>query len=219
MKSKILWAFTLLTGALLFQACNSNDKKTSAADSTSNMMNSSGMMNMDHSMMQTMNSTLKNIKGMNPSGDFDCDYANMMILHHQSAIAASDLEMEKGADERMKMMAKNIKKEHSEEITKMHAILNNFKVIAPDNEPVKMHQELNESMQFMMDQMNGVKMTNNTDKNYAMMMISHHKSALKMAQYELKYGKQPELKKMAQHMVDTQENEIKQFEEMLSNQK
>ncbi len=214
MKSKILLAFTLIFGAYLMQSCNNNQKKT-AEDQSMNHMNGKGMMNMDNSMMKAMESKLENFKEMKPSGDFDCDFANMMIMHHQSAVAMSNFEIANGTNQEIKMIAEQIKKAQTNEISEMHKILNNFKINAPDRQPIKVHEELSESMQNMMDQMNGVKMTGNTDKDYASMMIPHHESALKMAQDELKYGKQPALKKMAEQMISVQENEIKQFKEML----
>lgn len=82
-----------------------------------------------------------------------------------------------------------------------------------------MHNELGETMKAMMDKMNNMQMTGNSDKDYAMMMIPHHESAVTMAEDELKHGKQLGLKKMAQKMIADQSKEINEFKAWLSNQK
>ena len=62
-------------------------------------------------------------------------------------------------------------------------------------------------------------MTGNTDKDYVMMMIPHHKSAVKMAGTELSNGKLAALKNMATKMVEDQNNEIKEFQLWLDKNK
>ena len=65
----------------------------------------------------------------------------------------------------------------------------------------------------MMDAMMSMKPSGDADKDFAMMMIPHHQGAIDMAEVELKYGKDAELKKMAQKIIDAQRKEIKEFEE------
>jgi uncharacterized protein (DUF305 family) len=49
------------------------------------------------------------------------------------------------------------------------------------------------------------------DKDFAMMMISHHQGAIDMAEVELKYGKDAALKEMAKKIIDAQKKEIEDF--------
>ena len=53
-----------------------------------------------------------------------------------------------------------------------------------------------------------VTFTNDADKDFAAQMIPHHQGALEMAKTELKYGKDPELRQLAQQVVDAQTKEI-----------
>ena len=80
----------------------------------------------------------------------------------------------------------------------------------------EMHSELGETMKGMMDKMNNMQMTGNTDKDFAMMMKLHHESAVKMAEDEISHGKKSELKKMAQKMIADQSKEISDFKAWLS---
>jgi uncharacterized protein (DUF305 family) len=71
-------------------------------------------------------------------------------------------------------------------------------------------------MKNMMDKMNNMQMTVNKDKDFVVMMIDHHKSAVKMAEDEIPHGKQNELKTMAQKMIKDQNKETDDFKVWLS---
>ena len=60
----------------------------------------------------------------------------------------------------------------------------------------------------MMTAMHGVALTGDADKDFVNMMIPHHQGAVDMAKIELQYGKDPQLKQMAQSIVDGQSQEI-----------
>ena len=64
------------------------------------------------------------------------------------------------------------------------------------------------------DQMTKLKESSGADfdRMFLEMMIDHHQGAVDMANTELKDGKNADVKKMAQAVVDTQTAEIAQFE-------
>ncbi len=62
-----------------------------------------------------------------------------------------------------------------------------------------------------MDRMNAtmkVPLTGNPDADFVTMMIPHHQSAVDMAKVELQYGKDEQLRRLAQRIVDSQTKEI-----------
>ena len=66
------------------------------------------------------------------------------------------------------------------------------------------------------DKMSSMKMTGNTDVDFAMMMRIHHLGAIDMAQAELRDGKDPQMKKMATAIIAAQKKEIAQFDKFLA---
>ncbi|WP_240523561.1 DUF305 domain-containing protein [Polaromonas sp. AER18D-145] len=66
------------------------------------------------------------------------------------------------------------------------------------------------------DKMSSMKMTGNTDVDFAMMMRIHHLGAIDMAQAELRDGKDPQMKKMAKAIIAAQKKEISQFDKFLA---
>ncbi|MGF6573254.1 uncharacterized protein (DUF305 family) [Paraburkholderia sp. GAS333] len=60
----------------------------------------------------------------------------------------------------------------------------------------------------MMHDMTAPEYTGDADKDFVAHMIPHHQGAIEMAQTELKYGKDPELKRLARNIIKAQHDEI-----------
>lgn len=60
----------------------------------------------------------------------------------------------------------------------------------------------------MMSTMQGAAYTGNADEDFVTHMIPHHQGAVDMAQVEAKYGKDPQLKRLAARIIASQRNEI-----------
>ncbi len=75
------------------------------------------------------------------------------------------------------------------------------------------------SMMKMMKDMESMKMSGDTDKDFAMMMKMHHQGAIDMAEIELKNGKDEKLQKMAKKVIEAQQKEIKELDAWLAKHK
>jgi uncharacterized protein (DUF305 family) len=60
----------------------------------------------------------------------------------------------------------------------------------------------------MMKEMSAPPYGGNTDKEFVAHMIPHHQGAIDMAKVELKYGKDPDMKRLAKSIIKAQNEEI-----------
>ncbi len=77
----------------------------------------------------------------------------------------------------------------------------------PDQKP-SFHQLMDQAMAVMDRAMKQAPMSGNPDHDFAAMMIPHHQGAIDMAKVELLYGKDPALRRLAQEIIVTQQQEI-----------
>ena len=78
-----------------------------------------------------------------------------------------------------------------------------------------MQQELMQGMNQMHQDMMAAAQYKDPDVAFAAGMLPHHIGAVKMAEVELKYGKDPEMRKLAEDIISAQQAEIEQMQKWL----
>ena len=73
------------------------------------------------------------------------------------------------------------------------------------------HEDLHQAMNKMMQKMKAMKMTGDTDKDFAMMMIEHHQGAIDASKILVKSGKEQKIKQLAQKTLEIQPQEQKEL--------
>jgi uncharacterized protein (DUF305 family) len=73
--------------------------------------------------------------------------------------------------------------------------------------PDEVKQAFMEVHHKMMAAMN-ITPTGQVDRDFAAMMTPHHQGAIDMAEIQLRYGKDPELRKLAEEIIAAQKKEI-----------
>ncbi|MFU8616944.1 DUF305 domain-containing protein [Neisseria sp. LACPHL-SPEC-2024-00856] len=78
-----------------------------------------------------------------------------------------------------------------------------------------MQQELMQGMNQMHQDMMAAAQYKDPDVAFAAGMLPHHIGAVKMAEVELKYGKDPKMRKLAEDIINAQQAEIEQMQKWL----
>ena len=81
------------------------------------------------------------------------------------------------------------------------------------NEPAST-RELRAANDRMHREMN-IRYSGNADRDFAAAMIPHHQGAIEMAQIQLRHGTDPEMRRLAEEIIRTQEAEIAQLRAFL----
>jgi uncharacterized protein (DUF305 family) len=168
----------------------------------------------------------KMMAGMNikPSGDVDHDFTAMMTPHHQGAIDMAQGELQYGRNQKLLRIAQEIVVEQLQEIAAMQLAIGEpasptwVTNGAHDASAAPSHKanpggdapfvsRSNAAMDKMMTDM-AVKPTGDVDHDFVAMMVPHHQGAIDMAQAELQFGQNPQLKTIAQEIIVDQMQEI-----------
>jgi uncharacterized protein (DUF305 family) len=168
---------------------------------------------------------MMNDMAIKPTGDVDHDFTAMMIPHHRGAIDMAQAELQYGRNQKLLRIAQEIVVEQLQEIAAMRLAVgepasptwvtngaHDAPAAAPSHKTnpggdAPFVSRSNAAMDKMMTDM-AVKSTGYVDHDFVAMMVPHHQGAIDMAQAELQYGQNPQLKTIAQEIIVDQMQEI-----------
>lgn len=167
----------------------------------------------------------------------DAGFARDMIAHHEQAVNMSFIIRESSSDQDVRRLAYDIINTQSVQIGMMSGWLelwnlpqtSTTEALAWAGNEVKMdHSSIqnNGSMAHVAGMMPGMATPeqieelktlngNEADKQYLKLMIAHHQGGIMMAEAGLKLAKEPDVKRLAQTIVNGQQAEIDAMRQML----
>lgn len=149
--------------------------------------------------------------------DPDAAFAQGMLGHHIGAVDMAEIELKYGTDEEMRKLAQEIINAQQSEIATMKAWLADHPDNAkPSADTKAMQQAYAEGMDAMHEKMMAGIADPAPDMAFARGMLPHHIGAVDMAKVQLKYGKNPEMRKLAQEIIDAQQPEIEQMQSWIT---
>jgi uncharacterized protein (DUF305 family) len=203
--------YLLMTLLVFTASCNNNPNSKQVKERIDSVIVSTPMpdtmqmhkMKMLNPMLESMMATMKKMDTLKMNNDFDLDFANSMIIHHQAAIDMSVLEIATGKNAEIISMAKNI--------AEIQKFILGYKSVITKTDNSDSENKLEDAMKNMMLTLNSMKLLGDADDNYVMLMIAHHGTAIQMAKDEITFGKQKQIKKMAEKIIAAQTTEINKF--------
>lgn len=171
----------------------------------------------DSRLFQTLQRMSSAIDNVDTTNDPDQDFALKMKVHHRGAIDLANIEILRGDDEDVLEIADSIIEAHTLEITKLDSFLNAHSVVV-DNVNGKAFNDAADEAIEKMDSLIKVRTLNDeTDHDFLVLMIEHHKSGVEMADAQLEFGKEEGLKALVTKMREGALEEIELLEDLLEN--
>ena len=169
-------------------------------------------MNSMHAMHQAM---AKGIDAKNA----DLGFVQGMIPHHQGAIDMANIELQYGKDAQMRALAQAIIDAQTKEIAYMQQWLIANQASQPTaTNAAAITQAYQTNNQANHDAMMRGIMAANPDVAFAQGMIPHHQGAIDMANVQLQYGTNPDIRQLASQIKAAQAPEIEQMQNWLKTQ-
>jgi uncharacterized protein (DUF305 family) len=210
--------FVSVLSLAIINACNNNSSKTTAVHDSAEIQkeyNGDSKVTVDTNTSKVstnpMSGMIDRMKSISMTGDFDIDFANMMIEHHQGGIEMSEQEVRNGKNDTLKSMAQKIIDDQNKEINKLRDFIKTYKPSGMKHA----EGELSKTMHDMEGKMSSMSNTGDQDKDFAANMKMHHEDGIAMAKMQLKNGMSGDLKKMASAMIDKQSKEVARLNKWL----
>ena len=175
---------------------------------------SNSTMTHGHGTMDGMGSMM-NAEGMSggmATGSFDEDqpvdlqFINQMIVHHQMAIMSSEHMISDSERPELRQLTENIQRSQSEQIEQMQEWRNEWHPDDTEQAPGMSNDMMDDGM--MSGSMQGTMGGDTANAMFLRMMIPHHQDAIDMSEEARERAEHPELKELAQTIIDEQSAEI-----------
>lgn len=172
----------------------------------------------DSALMQINHDMMDDMMAMTMTNDADHDFAMMMTMHHQGAIDMSNELLKSGDAATIREIAQRVIAAQQAEKTMLDQFVKSHTAEA-NAAGRTASQEYMMSMEKMGKAQDIRILTGDADVDYAQLLIDHHQSALEMARTELEHGDVPQMKAMAEKMIDDQMKEIDELQTWLKQNK
>lgn len=151
--------------------------------------------------------------------DYELRFIDAMIPHHQGAVEMAQEVLEKSQRPEMKKLAEEIIAAQNREIEQMQQWRKAWYPEA-SSKPMAWHAQMGHMMEMTPEQIDAMMMKGDLgaadaefDLRFLNAMIPHHEGAVVMAEDLLSKSNRPEMKQLAQEILNSQQKEIDQMKQ------
>ena len=200
--------FPLLAGCFFLFSCADEDANNAHEGHDTTQAGDAQKMSQLSLIMHHMDGDMQNAE---VTGVPDVDFANLMRIHHQSAVEMADIANAQGKHPEVKNLAAQMKSDQQAEIAVFDSVLNANAGGTPSE---KFSTEFKASIKGM--DHSAMKHEPMLDREFLQLMIPHHQGAIDMAKAYLPYAQNARLKKIAENIISTQQAEIEKMQHLLT---
>jgi len=140
--------------------------------------------------------------------DTDAAFVNDMVPHHEAAVEMAMLANTRAEHPELRRLADDIIAAQNREIDTMSSVKADLAGEHGDHMAGDAHMSGDEHSRGMGMDPQELRDAKPFDREFIDMMIPHHQGAIRMARMQLDEGKDPEVRKLAQAIIDAQAKEI-----------
>lgn len=155
---------------------------------------------------------VENINEVELTGNYDADFAKIMIEHHKGAVDIADKFISKTENDQLKEIAEESRDRKKADIKIMEDILDRLDVDDNRND-ARVDSPLRNSLSTNISSSKSASMSSDIDSDFAQMMIEHHKQAIELSKMEVENGTNPDLQAMAKKIIEDNEKQITKLKE------
>ncbi len=151
--------------------------------------------------------------------NYDLRFIDAMSIHHQGAIEMAKEAQQKSQRPEIKKLAQDIITAQNREIKQLKQWRQAWYPKA-GNKPMAQNSQMGHMMEMSSEQMQSMMMNTDLgaadpkfDLRFINAMVPHHQGAVTMAGDALNKSKRPEIKKLAQEIINSQQAEIAQMQQ------
>ena len=169
-----------------------------------------GMKGMDHSGMNHGRGGAASRMVMEDGEYSDRRFIDAMVPHHEGAVEMAEVALEEAEHAEIKRLAEKIVSAQEAEIRELKSIKQ--EEFGTSKIPMGMNAEQIQGMGMTADP-RSLAREDPFDKAFIDSMIPHHRSAIEMAELAARETRNPEIKALANDIVEAQEREISQMKQ------
>lgn len=140
---------------------------------------------------------------------FDAVFLDLMVMHHQQAVQMAQDVLPQAKRPEVRELAQNIIDSQQEEIEKMRGWRQAWYPGTPALSDAEM------SAMMKMDMQSPAAVSDDPEQRFLAEMIPHHQEAIRMSREAVQDAEHPELRTMAQGIIEEQEKEIARMQTWL----